>query len=449
MVRGVNGSLIHVEPIILKVGTAPVAPALVSPTDGLFLDTLTPTLVWNEVSGALGYDVQIATDFEFTNIIETISGVAATQTVPPALPDDMTLYWRVRTTTACGSSIYSSPFSFITPEFAHSITPNATQATGAAGEVVQYELLLQNTGSASDGYTISLSGNDWATTVQPMNVNLAIGGQVNLQLEVTIPADATPGETDEVTVHITPDSGVPGSTAVVTTTVEQEPFTYVISVFPSSLVGEPGETLVYSANLQNHGTVTDTYVFDVTDNSWPTTWEIDEVTLPEGTEVTFAISVTIPVTATYPMSDTFTWNVDPAGADPSGSLDITSYVANPYSHTVIITPPAQNDTAGNTVVYTVTLTNVGDITHTYSLSVTEAVWDTTLSLTEVTLEPEESSTFTISVTIPSTATFPMNDTFTLQVAPEVGLASNHQATTSVTMPPLTNHIYLPILTHED
>lgn len=449
MVRGVNGSLIHVEPIILKVGAAPVTPALVSPTDGLFLDTLTPTLVWNEISGATGYDVQIASDFEFNNILHTISNVATTETVTPALPDDMTLYWRVRANTACGSSAYSTPFSFITPDFAHSVTPNATQATGAAGELVQYQLLLENTGSAADSYTISLSGQEWTTTVQPMNVNLTIGGQVNLQLEVAIPPDATAGAADEVTVHITPASGVPGSTAVVTTTVEQTPFAYAIGIFPFSLTGQPGETLVYSANLQNQGSVTDTYVISVTNNSWPTTWEIDEITLPEGTEVTFAISVTVPATATYPMSDTFTFNVDPAGADPSGSLDATSYVTNPYSHTVLITPPAQNDTAGNTVVYTVTLTNVGEITHTYSLSLTEAVWDSSLSLTEVTLEPEESSTFTISVTIPATATYPMSDTFTLEVAPEVGLASSHQATTSVTMPPLTNHIYLPILTREE
>ncbi|WP_224361763.1 endopeptidase [Hyalangium versicolor] len=94
---------------------APTTPSLSSPASGATGVDFAAVLAWNDVTGAL-YDVQVATDSAFTNVVASASGLtASTWTVTPTLNPTSTYYWRVRSANTCGgTSAWSSSSTFAT-----------------------------------------------------------------------------------------------------------------------------------------------------------------------------------------------------------------------------------------------------------------------------------------------------------------------------------------------
>ncbi|HNB50878.1 MAG TPA: hypothetical protein PK530_02995, partial [Anaerolineales bacterium] len=89
---------------------------LLTPTDGETDVTPAPTFSWDAVPNAQGYDLEIATDVAFTNIVFTASTTETSYGMPIALDELHTYYWRVRPTNLCGEGVYSNTFSFTTRE---------------------------------------------------------------------------------------------------------------------------------------------------------------------------------------------------------------------------------------------------------------------------------------------------------------------------------------------
>lgn len=73
-----------------------------------------PGFTWNAIPGANSYQIEIATDAGFENIIRSRSGLPVPRYVPvAALPDTFaTLYWHVKAVTATESSDWSTPFTY-------------------------------------------------------------------------------------------------------------------------------------------------------------------------------------------------------------------------------------------------------------------------------------------------------------------------------------------------
>ena len=88
-----------------------------------------------------------------------------------------------------------------------------------------------------------------------------------------------------------------------------------------------------------------------------------------------------------------------------GRLDVKAAVdaalPQPY-YAVALEPPEimANGEVGKTVVYTLTLTNAGNVTDVYSLTLSRATWPTTLTPTLVTLAPLATTPVTTLVTVP-------------------------------------------------
>ncbi len=91
------------------------SPAASLPADGTTDAEFTLPLDWDDVSEAT-YDVQVATDANFTNVVRSASGLtASTWNVSPALAAETTHYWRVRARSQCGgASGWSAARSFTT-----------------------------------------------------------------------------------------------------------------------------------------------------------------------------------------------------------------------------------------------------------------------------------------------------------------------------------------------
>lgn len=89
-------------------GTVSATPTLTVPTIGA-TDAFVSTLFeWLATSNATGYDIQIATDPNFTTIVEMNSGLEEPSYTANSLSATTTYYWRVRGVSLCGVGPWSS-----------------------------------------------------------------------------------------------------------------------------------------------------------------------------------------------------------------------------------------------------------------------------------------------------------------------------------------------------
>jgi trimeric autotransporter adhesin len=95
--------------------TTVAAPSNVAPANGATGVSSSAALDWSDVSGATGYDVQVATDSAFTNVVRSNTTLTASAwTVSPALSANTTYYFRARAKNSCGAGAYSAATSFTT-----------------------------------------------------------------------------------------------------------------------------------------------------------------------------------------------------------------------------------------------------------------------------------------------------------------------------------------------
>lgn len=100
--------------IILNIGDATFSNAVLSsPIDGFVDAGLSQVLEWNSVEAATSYDIEIATDNLFTNIIDTETLIFTSYNAP-RLDAETEYFWRVKPKNECGEGVFSTPFSFTT-----------------------------------------------------------------------------------------------------------------------------------------------------------------------------------------------------------------------------------------------------------------------------------------------------------------------------------------------
>ena len=126
---------------------------LTSPTNGATNIALTGDLIWDVNSNATSYDVQIATEADFTNIVS--SGNVTTNTYTTTNLSGLTEYfWRVKPKNDCGEGSYSDVFSFTTlsPSYCKS---TFTDDAGGTEHIqnVTFNTINYNSGNdTTDGY---------------------------------------------------------------------------------------------------------------------------------------------------------------------------------------------------------------------------------------------------------------------------------------------------------
>ena len=170
----------------------PSPPTLLTPVnDANFIATQT-TFSWQSAAGATGYDLQIATDVSFEEIVHTIVGIAGTTHTlshNQMLQQETTYYWRVRTHDATGTSNYSAAFDFHTfvPNFADdSLTDLALWLD--AGDIDGNSDADVITDGLPIGTWADKSGNGYTATVstldnQPTYVQDGLAGQGALRFD--------------------------------------------------------------------------------------------------------------------------------------------------------------------------------------------------------------------------------------------------------------------------
>lgn len=126
-------------PLTLQVSTAlPGVPVLLAPAVGEQDVSLMPSLSWMDAAQAESYNVEIATDEVFSNIVYSRVVEGNSHTVSTSLASSTRYYWRVRPLNACGAGDYAEVAQFTTQELI-CLSPNVAipdnSAAGVASSV--------------------------------------------------------------------------------------------------------------------------------------------------------------------------------------------------------------------------------------------------------------------------------------------------------------------------
>jgi hypothetical protein len=188
------------------------------------------------------------------------------------------------------------------------LTPAEDAMSGAPGGTVEYTLTLTNTGNVADTFDLTFEGNNWDVVLQPDEISLGAGSSALVSVFVTIPADASDGESDMVTVTATSltDETATDSSELTTTSMLAGEFGVELTPVVDALSGAPGVRVEYSLTLVNTGSVTDTFNLTFTDNTWNVHLPETSITAGAGESTTVIVHVDVPLDAMDGASDMVT-----------------------------------------------------------------------------------------------------------------------------------------------
>ncbi|MCP4359640.1 MAG: hypothetical protein GY796_16660 [Chloroflexi bacterium] len=296
-------------------------------------------------------------------------------------------------------------------------------------------------------------GSTWATSTPLYSFN----GVESQWTEIVIDASVLDGQPNvALRWRLTSDGGVEDDGIYIDDVVlSYEPFTcdYVAPTAGVSLVGDaaasgtPGTAVTYTLHITNSGSLTDT--FDLTASGiWTPTLSTNSITLTSGASSTFTVIVAIPPNAADADNDTTsvtaTSTFDPS---TSAAATLTSTAVIPPSYGVSLSgDDAATGAPGTAVTYTLHITNSGSLTDTFDLTAS-GVWTPTLSTHSITLTSGASTTMTVVIPIPGSATngdsnqaiITATSTLDPLASDSVTLTTTAQAQVSMT------YIYLPVI----
>jgi hypothetical protein len=151
--------------------------------------------------------------------------------------------------------------------------------------------------------------------------------------------------------------------------------TYAIEVTPTSDArsGTSSSPAVYTLQVVNHAYLTDTVTVSAAGNQWPVILP-SPVTVPAGQSASFNVTVTVPYTAVLGAADRVTLTIASHGDETRVSAVLTT--TNIAVYGVNLAPAAMQlvGNPGQTVTYTLRLTNTGNVASTFAITGHGAVW---------------------------------------------------------------------------
>ncbi|RPD46945.1 T9SS C-terminal target domain-containing protein [Hymenobacter sediminis] len=150
---GTSGGVTRVlDALLTLLPSATQAPTLTTPVASR-LATLRPRLTWTAVPDATSYEVQIATDAAFANVVVSQAGITGTSFTPQLLQPSTTYYLRVRGISSCAAAPYSATRQIQTgTQTLRSVTATQVPRTigPEGGSTITSVIRLTNTERVSD-----------------------------------------------------------------------------------------------------------------------------------------------------------------------------------------------------------------------------------------------------------------------------------------------------------
>jgi PKD repeat protein/uncharacterized membrane protein len=242
------------------------------------------------------------------------------------------------------------------------------------GDVI-YTLQVTNTGNCPDTYNASLSGNTWPTSVPPVVGPVDVGLTADVPVTVTLPAGTPCGDMDDVVVTLASvgDGTKSGSSTLTTTANPVADVT--VDPLVAAVWADPGEVVTHTVRVTNSGNCTDTFDIVVTGDVWSTSAPTVTSALPLGVGVPVDITVAIPEDSLCADFDSILVTfISQQDGVTSNSSDLTTWANTVYSVTVDPSTDHGFGEPGDTVSYTLAVTNVGNCIDEFSITVRSDNW---------------------------------------------------------------------------
>ncbi|WP_186786027.1 DUF7507 domain-containing protein [Paenibacillus agilis] len=282
----------------------------------------------------------------------------------------------------------SASLNLLFPAF--TLTKTVDRARVNPGETVNFTITIVNTGAVP---LTNVAVSDPLLAYTNTIALLAPGASVTQTIPFTVPASTTPGSVIPNVVTVTPTETGPQQ-ATATVTVNQVP---AISLTKTAdrVNALPGDTITYTVTVTNTGSVPLTSV-GVSDELLGLNTVIPS--LGVGLSQSFTLTLVVPPGTAI---GTVITNVSTAVSDQTESVNATFKVLVndvPPSITIVKTPNVLAAAPGETVTYTITVTNTGAVVLTNVL-----LTDTTLGISQAlgTFNPGQSQALTFDFIIPA------------------------------------------------
>ena len=181
IVSGTDGTETGSSSLFINISEAiPGIATLEIPVDMEEGTSTAPTLGWMPLGDNAVYEIEIANDAAFTDIVNTASGVEGNTYQSPVLESMSTYYWRVRASNICGVGEWTSGFSFTTA--AISCAPRTSEDVPVA---------ITTTGTPTITSTIEIEGTGSISDLRVVDLDIAHTYVGDLYVTLTSPSMTT------------------------------------------------------------------------------------------------------------------------------------------------------------------------------------------------------------------------------------------------------------------
>ena len=309
------------------------------------------------------------------------------------------------------------------------ITKIANVTTAKPGDVITYTITIKNIGTVQLN-SISVSDTLLGGTLAGFPTTLAVGASASNTFNYTVLLTDPNPLTNTATFTATPQGRTTPQSATSTANVTIVHPAITVTKVADKTVAQPGDIITYTITVKNTG--------DVTLNSLTVTDSLlgplggFGTSLAPGVSVTRAIAYTVKVADPNPLVNTVTAAAIPQGLSTPVTASTSASV--PIVHpSLSVTKTANVTTAyvGNTIMYTVTITNTGDVALN-GIVVNDSLLGSPLPGFPSTLLPGNAATQTFNYVVKATDISPLVNTVIFSGTP-TGFTTPISATASASV----------------
>ena len=318
-------------------------------------------------------------------------------------------------------------------------------ASGVPGQLITYTHTLTNAGDGLDEFALTATAvpTDWLVSLLPTQTGFLTPSQsIPVTVTVLVPADALSGTQHVVTVTAVADNPFASDSLTDTTTVA---LVSGLELAPdrSGSVAD-GMSISYTHTLTSSSNIVDTIMLTATGSlpAWDVVIEPESVVMNPAETRTISVTVTAPPNSGGQSHTTF---ITATSSIPGLTASATDTTTVPIETAVLFTPNlTETVDAGSTAFYTHTLTNLGNLTDTFNI-ISSSVPGWPLAITDgpLTVGPGASVPVTAVVTVPLTATYPMEDVLEITAVSQTDVGTTATVTDTTIVRPFVDLTFIP------